>query len=238
MISEKEIGTTVTGEIFQPIRLHYQVFNLHKIEKDFNRLRCMEFDTSKNRWVWLYNEEAKSIDFENKFSSIPEEIRPIIIGSFVWKGSDALVLDVRSYERALEAIKFFDKEISRSTAKVTHCSTVNKIFEVNASTVSNFDNFFENNKDMIEIKPEETIERMKKACLPINNQPNLEAITSFLENDLERFFEVEKFPTHFYEDGIKSLKASFILRRIIAMERWCGNITYSYKDALSRLMHT
>lgn len=152
MVSDKEIGTTATGEIFQPIRLHYQAFNRHKIEKDFNRLRCIEFDTSKKRWVWLYNEEAKSIDFENKFSSIPEEIRPIIVGSFVWKSSDALVLDVRSYERALEAIKFFDKEISRATAKVTHCSV-----------------------------------------LSINNQPNFEAITSFLDNEMERFFEVENF---------------------------------------------
>jgi hypothetical protein len=236
MILEKEIGTTVTGEIFQPVRLHYQVFNYHKIEKDFNRLRCIEFDTSRNRWVWLYNEEAKSINFENKFSSIPEEIRPIIIGSFVWKSADALVLDVRSYERALEALKFFDKEISRSTAMATHCSVVNRIFEVSASAASNFDSFFENNEDMIEIKPEETIARMKKAFLPINNQPNVEAITSFLENDLERFFEVEKFPTHFYENGIKTLHSAFILRRIIAMERWCGNVTYSYRDAFSKLM--
>jgi hypothetical protein len=238
MASEKEIGMTVTGEIFQPIRLHYQVFSRDEIEKNFNRLRCIEFDTTKNRWVWLYNEEAESIAFENKFSSIPEEIRPIIIGSFFWKGADALVLDVRSYERALEAIKFFDKEISRSAIRVTHCSVVNKIFEMSESSTSNFDNFFENNVSMIEITPEETIARMKEASLSASNQPNFQAITSFLDNELERFFEVEKFPTHFYEDGIKSLKGSFILRRIIAMERWRGNVTYSYKDALKKLMRS
>jgi hypothetical protein len=175
MILEKEVGMTVTGEIFQPIRLYYQVFNRNEIEKDFNRLRCVEFDTTKNRWVWLYDEEAKSIDLKNKFSSIS----PIIIGSFFWKGSDALVLDVRSYERALEAIKFFDKEISRSTAMITHCSTVNKIFEMSESSASNFDSFFENNESLIEIKPEETAERIKEAGLSIDNQPNFQAIASF-----------------------------------------------------------
>ena len=227
----------MTGEIFQPIRLHYRVLNRNKIEKVFNRLRCIEFDASRKRWVWLYNEEAKSIDFDNKSSFIPEEIQPIIIGSFIWKGADALVLDVRSYERALEAIKFFDKKISRSTAMVTHCSVVNKIFEMSESAISNFDVFFENNESMVEIKPEETMERMKRACLSSNHQPDFQAITSFLDKEMERFFEVEKFPAHFYEDGIKSLQASFILRRIIAMERWRGNVSYSYKNALQKLLN-
>jgi len=237
MTLEKQIGMTMTGEVFQPVRLYYQVFNPHQIKKDLDLLRCIDFDTSKNRWIWLYDKEAKSIHFEQKFSSIPEEVRPVVIGYFVWKSSDVLVLDVRSYERALEAIKFFDKKISRSTAKVTHCSSVNKIFEARASTASNFDVFFENNEDLVEIKPEETIARMKQAFLSTNGHPDLEAIMSFLANDMERFFEVEKFPIHFYEEGINSLKTSFILRRIIAMERWCGNVTYSYRDAFERLTH-
>ena len=88
MISERTIGMTVTGEVFQPVRLYCKVLNRNKIEKDFNRLRCIEFDASKNRWVWLYDGEAKYIDFQNKFSSLPEEIHPIIIGSFVWKSDD------------------------------------------------------------------------------------------------------------------------------------------------------
>jgi hypothetical protein len=237
MISERTIGMTVTGEVFQPVRLYYKVLNRNKIEKDFNRLRCIEFDASKNRWVWLYDGEAKSIDFQNKFSSLPEEIHPIIIGSFVWKSDDSLVLDLRSFERAIEAIKFFDREILRSTAMVTHCSIVNKIFELNESAPSNFDGFFENNNDMVEIKPEETIDRMKEACLSTDNNPNFQAITAFLDDEMERFFEIEKFPIHFYEEGIKSLKASFILRRTIAMQRWHGNVNYSYKNALNKIFN-
>ena len=54
---------------------------------------------------------------------------------------------------------------------------------------------------------------------------------------MERFFEIEKFPIHFYQEGIKSLKASFILRRTIAMQRWHGNVNYSYKNALNKIFN-
>jgi hypothetical protein len=237
MILEKTIGMTVTGEIFQPVRLYYKVVNRDKLEKCFDNLRCIEFDASKNRWVWLYDEEAKSIDLKIKFSSIPEKIRPVIIGSFFWKSADDLVLDLRSFERALEAIKFFDKKFPRSNATVTHCSVVNRIFELHESSASNFDAFFENNDKMVEINPEAFIDRTKEASLSTDGKPNFQAITSFINDEMTRFFEVEKFPTNFYEDGIKSLKTTFILRRTIAMERWNGDDNYSWKDIFKKIFN-
>lgn len=238
MVLERMLGMTVTGEIFQPVRLHYKVLNRKKVEKCFDRLRCIEFDASQNRWVWLYDEEAKDIDFKNTLSSLPEEICPVIIGSFVWKSSEVLILDLRSFERALEAIKFFDNKIPRSVAKVTHCSTVNKIFELKECAATNFDVFFENNDTMVEINPEALVDRMEETPLSIDGKPNFQAITSFLDNEMDRFFEVEKFPIHFYEDGIESLKASFILRQTIAMQRWNGDTNYSFKDVFKNIFNT
>jgi hypothetical protein len=237
MVLERTIGMTVTGEIFQPVRLYYSVFNRKKIENCLDSLRCIEFDAPRKRWVWIYEEEAKFINFKVKFSSLPENINQVIIGSFVWKDNNNLILDLRSYERALEAIKFFDKKIPRSVAKVTHCSTVNKIFEVNESAVTNFDVFFENNDKLVEIKPEDFIDRIKEKPLSANGNPDFQAITSFLDNEMDRFFEVEKFPIHFYDNGIKSLKVSFILRRTIAMERWNGAVNYSFKDVLKKIFN-
>lgn len=233
-MSEKTIGMTVTGEIFQPVRLYYTVSNRQKVEKCLERLRCMNMDASQKRWVWLYDEEAKGIDFKNKFSSLPENIRPVVIGSFVWKNAKTLILDVRSYERALAAIQFFDKHIPRPLARVTHGATVSRIFEVTESSASNFDVFFENNDKLVEINPNAFMDKARASPLSKNGSPDLQAITSFLDNEMDQFFEVEKFPIHFYEDGIESLRGSFIFRRTIAIERWEGNVNYSFKDAFNK----
>lgn len=232
---ERTIGMTVTGEIFQPIRLYYKVFNRKKVEKYLANLSCMDFDAPRKRWVWIYEEEAKFIDLKIKSSSLPEGIDQVIIGSFVWKNDKNLILDLRSYERALEAIKFFDKKIPRSMAKVTDCSVVNKIFDITECSVTNFDIFFENNDKLIEINPEALIDRMKEKPLSANGNPDFQEITSFLNSEMDRFFEVEKFPIHFYEDGIDSLKTSFILRQTIAMERWNGAANYSFKDIFKKI---
>lgn len=234
-MSEKTIGMTATGEIFQPVRLYYTVLNRQEVEKRLARLRCIEVDTSQKRWVWLYTDEAKAINFKNDFHSIPEEMSPIVIGSFVWKNDETLILDVRSFERALEAIPFFDKYIPRSLAKTTHCATVNRIFEMAESAPSNFDIFFEGNDKLVEINPNAFMDRARETPLSKNGSPDLQAITSFLGNEMDRFFEVEKFPLHFYEDGLTSLKGSFTLRRIIAIKRWEGDTNYSYKDVFKNM---
>lgn len=235
MTVEKPVGMTVTGEIFQPVRLYYEIHDQKKVKKCLERLRCIQFDAPRNRWLWLYDEEAKSIDFKTPFASIPKDLCPVVIGSFVWKSAKMLILDVRSFERALEAIQFFDKKISRSIATVTHCAVVNRIFEAQESVGSNFDVYFEDNDKMVVIDPEAIIDRMKKTPLSTNNLPNFQAITSFLDNEMERFFEVEKFPIHFYDEGIDSLRSSFILRQTIAMQRWNGNDNYSFKDVFSEM---
>jgi len=234
-MSEKTIGMTVTGEIFQPVRLYYSVLNRQEVENCLMRLRCIEEDASQKRWVWLYRDEAQIISFKNDFHCIPEEVSPIVIGSFIWKNDESLILDVRSFERALEAIPFFDKYVPRSLAKIKYCAVVNRIFAVAESIPSNFDIFFEDNDKLVEINPEAFMDRAREGQLSKNDSPNIQAITSFLDNEMDRFFEVEKFPVHFYEDGLTSLKGSFILRQIIAMERWKGDTTYSFKNVFNKM---
>jgi hypothetical protein len=88
----------------------------------------MEFDPTDNRWMWLYKEEAKDIKFTTSYRDIPKEARPIILGSFTWHGEQELRLDVRSFERVIEAIQFFDQKINRKLATVTKLKVVNKLF--------------------------------------------------------------------------------------------------------------
>ena len=86
--------------------------------------------------------------------------------------------------------------------------------------------------------PDALIDKMNEASLSNDCVPNFQAITSFLDNELDRFNKVEKFLIHFYEDGIDSLKASFIMKQTIAMERWNGDINYSFKDVINTIFNT
>lgn len=234
-MSQKTIGLTTTGEIFQPVRLYYTTSNCKKVAKRLSHLRCIQYDALKKRSVWLYNEEAKDLDFKINFHSIPEDISPVVIGSFVWKGADTLIMDLRSYERALHAVQFFDRYIPRSLAKVTHGASVNRIFGISESAVSNFDVFFENNDKLVTHDPEAMLDRIRKASLSNNGVPNFQGIVSFLNNEMEKFFEFEKFPIHFYQEGISSLKTTFVSNRVIAIERWKGNANYSSKDLFEQM---
>src|SRR5690349_24535720 len=76
MPTEKQSIQTLTGELFQPIRLYYRLHNKSAVQVAFNKLRCMEFDRMGQRWVWLYDNEAKRLRFNKPWSSIPAERRP------------------------------------------------------------------------------------------------------------------------------------------------------------------
>src|SRR5215475_15151335 len=52
-----QVAMTTTGELMQLIRLHYTVEDSEKLRALFASLRCMEYDASHTRWVWLYTEE-------------------------------------------------------------------------------------------------------------------------------------------------------------------------------------
>jgi hypothetical protein len=53
--------STLTGEHFQPVRLHYQLFDEDGLTTAFKKLRCVQRDSGQDRWVWLYEHEAKML---------------------------------------------------------------------------------------------------------------------------------------------------------------------------------
>ena len=122
------LSVTMTGEPYQPARLYYQVQQKNAVLGRFKRLRCIDFDETRNRWVWLYTEEAKNIKFSKSYREIPKQYRPIVLCSFTFKGDQELRLDVRSFKRVTEAILFFDQKINRRLAKLTKIKIVNKLF--------------------------------------------------------------------------------------------------------------
>src|SRR5208283_712534 len=126
--SDKPILATMTGEYFQPVRLHYRVFDQANLARAFETLRCVARDPTQQRWVWLYEDEAKKLQFNQSYAQIPKHLHPLVLGSFFPRAKDTLLLDLRSCERALLAIPFFDTYLPRGTVKVTEAEVVNKLF--------------------------------------------------------------------------------------------------------------
>src|SRR2546426_10876665 len=64
--SADQVAMTTTGEILQLIRLHYEVEDSDKLHALFASLRCLAYDDSQTRWVWLYTEEARTLSFKDR----------------------------------------------------------------------------------------------------------------------------------------------------------------------------
>jgi len=47
---------------------------------------------------------------------------------------------------------------------------------------------------------------------------------------------VEKFPVHFYEDGIDQFETTLKIRQTIAMAHWQRNTKYSFYDVLKQMI--
>jgi len=75
------------------------------------------------------------------------------------------------------------------------------------------------------IDPEKAVQELKTGAA---------LLLSVRERASRRLPDVEKFPVHFYEDGIESFRTTLMIRQMIAMEHWRGNIDYSLYDVLKQ----
>ena len=229
MNDKKTLQVTLTGEPVQPIRLYYHLLDKKRLINRFRRLRCMDFDRDGNRWVWLYQYEAKTLSFQKPYLAIPKEMHPIVIGSFFLKGDEAF-LDLRSFDRATRAIPFFDKHVGLDAVRITHAAVVNRLFDGRERFPSNLDGFFCSG-NITESHPDESIGDIRSSIEAnrIQGECDLRAVAE--QRARKPLPEIEKFPVHFYEDGIGSLEAILRVRQLIAFEHWKGNIDYSFHDA-------
>ena len=209
---------TLTGEVYLPIRLIYKVHDMAELQQQFAKLSCMNFDTAKDRWVWLYQDEAKALKFTKSYAALPKKTRPIVLGSFYQQDSQVIYLDVGSVDRASAAVVFFDKHIRRSVLEVTHCTIYSRILEQGEHPGPNFDSLFGTvNTADIDAKLATKVAKMKS----LMKSGLLQSVIQDTSFEL-----VESFPVHFYEDGIDLFKTCMTMREIDALKRWKGNKTF------------
>src|SRR6266851_468198 len=168
MDSGKQLLMTMTGEIHQPVRLYYEVYDQAEVLKVFAKLRCMDDDQDNQRWVWLYHGEAKTLTFHTSYAAIPRTMRPIVLGYFRFTHAEGMYLDVRSCERATQAVVFFDRYLARSIARVTHAAIVNRLFPATAEGLPVLEGLFTPDK-ITEIDGEKMLLRVAESLKTIQD---------------------------------------------------------------------
>ncbi|MCP4395748.1 MAG: hypothetical protein GY801_00345 [bacterium] len=229
----QQVARTTTGELFQPIRLHYAVSDPLQVKRTLLNLGCMDADPAQQRWVWLYTQEASRIPLQKA-----PETDPIVIGEFLLNGNEEVVLNVRSVERALAAVEFFDRHLPRSFAKLTHVTIINHLFSIaDSMNISSLQALFEQ-KPLTEHDPDAMVARlleMKEKSLNAHQQES--AMAHFIEELTQQPEpEMEKFPAQYYEDGMASLRLKLRTQQAVAVKHWQGNTTYTSYNVIQDIL--
>ena len=180
----------------------------------------MSYDSTKGRWVWLFDHEAKPLVFAKKYSDIPKHLHPIVIGSFFSDNDNEMYLDVRSHERAEQAIVFFDRYIPREIAKVTDALVLNRLItQKEVEMLNDFDTFF--NKVTIVDKAKEFDDMLASS----NDKTEILNFlqTAFDNSASEVIPDVERIRINYYEDGIDGFRLILKTKSIVAMSKFNGN---------------
>jgi tetratricopeptide (TPR) repeat protein len=231
--SANQVAMTTTGEIMQLIRLHYEVEDSDKLRALFASLRCLEYDASQARWVWLYTAEARTLSFKDRRAA-----NNVVLGEFVFKGPQEIVLNLRSFERATNALLFFDHHIPRTVARVTAMTVSNRLLSTaEAASLGSLDQYFDH-AEVVVTDPASLLHDVEEL---VARTPDLHERFALLDQYLTDrahapVSALERLPVHYYEDGIRAVEALLSIRQVRAMHHWQGHTSYTYQDIVRDML--
>jgi hypothetical protein len=224
---------TTTGELLQLIRLHYEVEDSEKLRALFASLRCLEYDASQTRWIWLYTEEARTLAFKNRRAA-----DNVVLGEFVFKGQTEVVLNLRSFERATNALVFFDHHIPRTVARVTAMTVSNRLLSTaEAASLGSLDQYFDNAEVVVKDPAAllQTLEDLKSSIPDAHER--LAVVAQYIEDKAKQPVPaMERFPLDYYEEGMRSIEALLAPHQVIAMHHWQGHTNYTRHDLMRDML--
>jgi tetratricopeptide (TPR) repeat protein len=231
--SADQVAMTTTGELLQLIRLHYAVEDSDKLRALFASLRCLEYDTSQTRWVWLYTEEARTLPFKDRRAGTN-----VVLGECVFKGQTDVVLNLRSFERATNALVFFDHHIPRTVAHVIAMTVSNRLLSMaEVATLTSLDQYFDR-AEVVVTDPASLLHDVEEM---VARTPDLHERFALLDKYMTDRAQapvpaMERLPVHYYEEGIRAVEALLRIRQVLAMQHWQGNTSYTYQDIVRDML--
>ena len=219
---------TKTGELYQPVRIYYDIRQSHKVRPLFKKLHCLAFNDTNHCWIWQYTGEAENIEFEKRPVN---PAKPVVLGAFVFNGPEHMHLDVHSIERALAAMSFFDTYLSRRIARITHLSIVNRLFSSQKAHAFTFDRC-----DAANALAEDPIASVLHVLDALqarsyDEHEKMRMIESSLNGKADTLFpEVEHIAIRFSQRKLNQLWFLLGSRQYVAIQHWKGKIRYSNAD--------
>ena len=231
--SADHIAITMTGEILQLIRLHYAVEDSEKLRAIFASLRCLEYDASHTRWVWLYTAEARTLSFKNSRAA-----DNVVLGEFVFKGQTDIVLNLRSFARATNALVFFDHHIPRTVAHVTAMTVSNRLLSTaDAASLGSLDQYFDHAEVVVQ-DPAALLQTLEDLTSSIPDaQERLAVVAHYMEDRAKQPVPaMERFPFDYDDKGIRAVEALLAPHTVIAMHHWQGHMDYTRHDLIQDML--
>ncbi|MEM8778876.1 MAG: hypothetical protein AAGF26_08410, partial [Cyanobacteria bacterium P01_G01_bin.49] len=202
---------------------------------------CMQYHPASDRWYWLYDEEAKKIRFEQSYNKIPKDQQPIPLGYFRFLDEQTMILEVRSFQRMLEGVKFFNNRLNWRAAEPVRLRLVNKFFgsppNETPKPPTSFAEFFDHDDITIhspEVLEQELIEVESHYDDPEEKQA---AVTAYMEEkSKQKLPEIEEIAVSIHDEGISILEMALRMKHIEAWEHWQGNEGFTQHDLIQSML--
>ncbi|BCA93729.1 hypothetical protein TUM19329_36610 (plasmid) [Legionella antarctica] len=240
-LGETQLGllTTTTNEPFMLIRLYYTIYNKTLLMTKLDALKCICL-YGNYKFLINYHHETKNIGLAVKPDGVPKNLQPIVLAKGKIIGETSMVIDLRSFERGCCIIEFLNHYISRDIAEITHIATYNKMHEITKKTITdvmniNYDSVFsEENMH----RPDMRFDKLMSEAEHIESiEEKQELMMNFmLESTAEKPNLIEKYPVHYYEDGIDSIKCTLKFHQLLAHEHLMGNESLNMFQLISKII--
>jgi tetratricopeptide (TPR) repeat protein len=164
--------------------------------------------------------------------------KDVVLGEFVFKGQTDVVLSLRSFERATNALTFFDTYIPRTVAHVTAMTVSNRLLSTaEAASLGSLDQYFDH-AEVVVTDPASLLHDVEEL---VARTPNLQERFARLDQYLTDrahapVSALERLPVHYYEDGIRAVEALLSIRQVRAMHHWQGHTSYTYQDIVRDML--
>ena len=227
----------MTGEVFMLAQVRVEIYDQTKLIEKFRTLKCMEYDATQDRWLWIYRKEASHLKFNVPFKKIPRNCRDVILGSFFLRDDGRGYLNTNSFDRAIAAIPFFDKELGRDVLKFTSLDIVNRLIDQEELEIglhqSYFGDFDPYERDFDQ-EMRERISAIEK--IAISKEHKFQLIQEQTETRTKEQLDlVERIACHYYEEGLSGLEMILRMRQHIAIQHCLGNTEFSLYDGIQAL---
>jgi hypothetical protein len=234
---DRALLTTTTGEPFQPVRLYYTVPDRSFVTQRLRTLRCVAED-AKHSWLWLYEAEAASLVFgPTLHAELPRHGPPVIIGKLRVPEKKRMIIELRSFERAIAAAIFFAPVLGPRIV-LHRCRVVNRWFHAQEMQNGLEELDRQLDRDVTVIDPMQIERRLEELTAGARTQRERdEALARFNEERRARDIPlVEDFPLAPEEEqpDFVHLRMTLQFRLMRAFEHWNGNEHMTLTDIIER----